>query len=205
MDEGKQTPTGAVGFVVMVFPDETAADHALDAMKAAQKAGRFAFEDAAVLRQDRHGKVHYRETGDMSAGKGAGIGALIGGVLGALAGPAGAALGAGAGAAIGGAISAADKGYRSDSLAQIGAALQPGASALIVVTDGDFLLAVQQQVPVSAIRSAVAALAPEIAAHLAAKIHVALGMFLVDGELASTVVATDAAGDALVEAVITGR
>ena len=87
----------------MAFTDETIADQALDAMKAAKKQQQFYFEDAAVIRQDVNGKVHYHETGDMSTGKGAGIGALVGGVIGILGGPAGIALGAGAGAAVGGA------------------------------------------------------------------------------------------------------
>ena len=100
----------AVGFLVVAFTDENAADQALDAMKAAKKQQQFYFENAAVIRQDAQGKVHYHETGDMSAGKGAGIGALVGGVLGILGGPAGVALGAGVGAAVGGAIAAPDKG-----------------------------------------------------------------------------------------------
>ena len=91
----------AVGFLVVAFTDEMAADQALDAMKAAKKQQQFYFEDAAVIRQDAQGKVQYHETGDMGAGKGAGIGALVGGVIGILGGPAGVVVGAGAGAAIG--------------------------------------------------------------------------------------------------------
>ena len=87
-----------VGFLVAAFTDENAADQALDAMKQARKQRQFYWEVAAVIRQDVQGKVHYHETGDMSAGKGAGIGALVGGVIGILAGPAGVVAGAGVGA-----------------------------------------------------------------------------------------------------------
>ncbi len=101
-NETQQQGIPAVGFLVMAFTDENAADQALDAMKEAKKQQQFYFEDAAVIRQDAKGKVHYHETGDMSTGKGAGIGALVGGVLGILGGPAGVVAGAGAGAAVGG-------------------------------------------------------------------------------------------------------
>ena len=87
-----------VGFLVMAFNDEKAADQALDAMKQAKKQKQFYFEEAAVIRQDVKGKVHYHETGDMGKGKGAGIGALVGGVLSLLGGPIGLAVGAGIGA-----------------------------------------------------------------------------------------------------------
>ena len=91
----------AVGFLVMAFTDEKAGDEALKAMKAAKKEKKFYFENAAVVRQDASGKVHYYETGDMKTGIGAGVGALVGGVVGILGGPAGVAFGAGTGAAVG--------------------------------------------------------------------------------------------------------
>ena len=75
MSDPQQQGVPAVGFLVMAFTDEVAADQVLDAMKQAKKQGQFYFEDAAVIRQDAQGKVHYHETGEMGAGKGAGIGA----------------------------------------------------------------------------------------------------------------------------------
>ena len=113
----------AVGFLVMAFPEETAADDALKAMKDAKKQGGFYYEDAAVIRQDAEGKVHYHETGDMSTRKGAGLGALVGGIIGILGGPAGIALGAGAGAAIGAVAAHGDAGFKNGSLDTIGVAL----------------------------------------------------------------------------------
>ena len=158
----------AVGFLVVAFTDEKAADQALDAMKAAKKQQQFYFEDAAVIRQDAKGKVHYHETGDMSTGKGAGIGALVGGVLGILGGPAGVVVGAGVGAAIGGALASGDKGFKNESLKTIGVALKPGTSAVAVITSHDFLKAMQQQVPIEDIRTVVSNLAAELSAQLAA-------------------------------------
>ena len=203
MSNTEQQGIPAVGFLVVAFTDENAADQALDEMKAAKKQQQFYFEDAAVIRQDPNGKVHYHETGDMSSGKGAGIGALVGGVLGILGGPAGVALGAGAGAAVGAAFAAGDKGFRNESLGTIGVALMPGTSAVAVITSRDFLKAVQQQVPVENLRAVVANLAAELSTQLAAGKSVAVGVLLTEEGLAIKAIAADAQSAQVVGAVIT--
>jgi uncharacterized membrane protein len=194
----------AVGFLVVAFTDEYAADQALDAMKAAKKQQQFYFEDAAVIKQDLQGKVKYHETGDMSTGKGASIGALVGGVLGVLAGPAGVVVGAGAGAAVGAAISSADKGFKNESLGTIGVALKPGTSAIAMITSHDFLKAVQQQVSIEDIRTVVSNLSTELSAQLAAGKSVAIGLLLTADGLAVKEIAADAESTSVVGAVITG-
>ena len=193
----------AVGFLVVAFLDEMAADQALDAMKEAKKQQQFYFEDAAVIRQDAQGKVHYHETGEMSTGKGAGIGALVGGVLGVLGGPAGVALGSGAGAAVGAAISSRDKGFRNESLGTVGVALKPGTSAIAAITSHDFLKAVQQQVPIDQIRTAVGNLAAEISARLGENKNVAIGLLLTEVGLAVREIAANEDTTEVVGAVIT--
>ena len=193
----------AVGFLVVAFTDEMAADQALDAMKAAKKQQQFYFEDAAVIRQDAQGKVHYHETGDMSTGKGAGIGALVGGVIGILGGPAGVAVGASAGAAIGAAIGHGDKGFKNESLNTVGVALKPGTSAVAVITSHDFLRAVQQQVPIEDIRTAVGNLAAELSARLGENKNVVIGLLLTDVGLAIKEIAADETTTEVVGAVIT--
>lgn len=194
----------AIGFLVVAFTDEYAADQALDAMKDAKKQQTFYFEDAAVIRQDPQGKVHYHETGDMSTGKGAGIGALVGGVLGILGGPGGVALGAGAGAAIGAALAAGDKGFKSESLGTIGVALMPGTSAVAAITSHDFLKAMQQQVPIEDIRTVVSNLAAELSTQLAANKNVAIGLLLTPDGLGIKEIAADETSAQVVGAVITG-
>lgn len=134
-----------VGMFVAVFVDELAAEGALDGMKAAKKSGEFYYDHAAVIRCDAKGKVHIKETGDMTTGKGAGIGAVIGGVVGLLGGPAGVALGAGAGAAIGAIAAHGDAGFDNDSLKEIGAALTPGSSAVAATTSQAFVEEVRKQ------------------------------------------------------------
>ncbi len=184
MSETQTEDIFAVGFLVMAFTDENAADEVLKEMKEAKKQKQFYFEDAAVVRQDAKGKVHYHETGDMHTGKGAEAGALIGGLLGILGGPAGVALGAGAGAAIGAAAAHGDAGFRDESLKSVGVALKPGTSALSVITSHDFLRAVQKEVDIADIRSMVSNLANEISSRLEEGKSMALGIIMSEEGLA---------------------
>jgi uncharacterized membrane protein len=193
----------AVGILVVAFTDENAADQALDAMKQAKKQQQFYFEEAAVIRQDVQGKVHYHETGDMSTGKGAGIGALVGGVIGVLAGPAGVALGASAGAAVGAAFAHADGGFNNESLGILGTALRPGTSAIVVITSRDFLKAVRDQVAIEDIRMAVGNLSRELGMRLQENKDVAVGLLLTEQGLAIKEVAVDDDSAEVIGAVIT--
>jgi len=210
MNETQPQGTAAVGFLVMAFTDETAADETLKELKEAKKQRQFYFEEAAVIKQDAKGKVHYHETGDMSTGKGAGAGALIGGILGILGGPAGIALGAGAGAAVGAAAAHGDAGFRDKSLESVGTALKPGTSALSVITSSAFLKAVQQQVSEAEMLESVKSLAAEISQKLDEGKSMALGILLTEEGLAVKEVAvsedtTEVFGMAVTdEAVVAG-
>jgi uncharacterized membrane protein len=203
MSETQQQGIAAVGFLVMAFTAEDTADQVLDVMKQAKKQGKFYFEDAAVIRQDANGHVHYHETGDMSTGKGAGVGALVGGIIGILGGPAGVALGAGAGAALGGAFAHKDKGFRNESLSTIGIALKPGTSAVAAITSSDVLKAVRADVPVEEIRVAVNNLAAELANSLAEGKDVAIGLLATEDGLMVKKIAADENSAEVVGAVIT--
>ena len=202
MSDLQQQGVPAVGFLVMAFLDETAADQTLDAMKQAKKQGKFYFEDAAVIRQDAQGKVHYHETGELGAGKGAGIGALVGGIIGVLGGPVGVALGAGVGAAVGAAASG-DKGFRNESLGTVGVALKPGTSAIAAITSHDFLRAVQQQVPIEQTRATVSNLAAELSARLGENKNVAIGLLLTENGLAIKEIAANEETAEVMGAMIT--
>lgn len=175
-----------VGMMLAAFVDEMAADQVLDAMKQAKKVGTFYFDDAAVVRQDAKGKVHIKETGDMSTGKGGGIGALIGGVVGLLGGPAGVALGAGAGAAIGAISAHTDGGFSHDSLKEIGNALLPGTSAIAATTSKKFVEVVRRETPKEQTISTARELAAEIHARLTAREDVLLGLVITEEGIAAT-------------------
>jgi uncharacterized membrane protein len=183
MNDTKNQGTPAVGFLIMAFTEEKAGDEALKAMQAARQQKRFYFENAAVIRQDTTGKVHYRETGDMKTGKGAGVGALIGGVIGIFGGPAGVALGASTGGAIGAAAAHKDAGFRDESLKTVGQAMKPGTSAVAAITNVAFLRDLQKQTDVEAIRAFVDKLAAEISAKLNEGKNVALGILLSESGL----------------------
>lgn len=193
----------AVGFLVVAFVDENGADEALEEMKQAKKRNEFYFEDAAVIRQDANGKVHYYETEDMSTGRGAGIGAIVGGILGVLGGPVGVAAGAGAGAAVGAALAHHDAGFRNESLQTVGGALKPGTSAVAAITSTDFLKAIQQQVPRADLDAAVANLANNVATRLADNMNLAIGLVLTPDGLAVKEVAANAERTEVIGAVIT--
>ncbi|MCO6451903.1 MAG: DUF1269 domain-containing protein [Caldilineales bacterium] len=203
MSDEQPQAVPAVGFLVMAFTDENAADEALKALQEAKKQNQMYFEDAAVIRQDAAGKVKYHETGDMSTGKGAGVGALVGGVLGILGGPAGIALGASAGAAIGAIAAHGDAGFKDSSLSTIGVALKPSTSALAMITSHDFLKAVQQQVGDEQLAVFVSNLAAEISRLLEAGKSMALGLVLAEDGLAMQEIAVDDQSAEVVGAVIT--
>jgi len=205
MGDPKEQGIPDVGFLVIAFTEEEMADKALAEMKAAQDKNEFNFEEAAVIRQNEHGKVKYYETGDMHGGKGAGIGALIGGVIGILGGPGGVALGAGLGAAAGGIAASGDKGFRDENIETVGGALLPGTSAIVVITSHDALKAIQDKVPAEDIKTAVANLSEEIADKLAANKRLAVRFVLSQDGLGYTQIAADDNSAEVVGAVLTAE
>jgi len=205
MSDLKEQGIPAVAFLVMAFTDENMGDQALAELKEAKSKKQLDFEDAAVIRQDAQGKVKYYETGDMHAGKGAGIGALVGGVLGILGGPGGAVVGAGVGAAIGGTAASGDRGFRDKNLNTVGVALKPGTSALAVITSHEALKAVQKEVAIEDIKTAVSNLSDELSARLAENKSVAIGLFLSEEGIAVGEIAADEESAQVVGAVITGE
>lgn len=133
------------GIIVVAYPQEETAKDVLVKANDAKKQKTFQFWDAAVVRKDEKGQYHYNETKDMSTPKGASIGAVVGGLLGLpIGGPAGIVLGAGLGAAIGGFAANTDSGIIDDRLEDVGHALQSGNSALFIVSDHDYLLAMRE-------------------------------------------------------------
>ena len=89
--------TEGVSILIAAFTREEAGKAVLKALKEAKKQRHVYFDAAAVITQDTDGDVHYSETDDMTAGKGASWGAVVGGVIGILGGPLGVVGAAGAG------------------------------------------------------------------------------------------------------------
>jgi uncharacterized membrane protein len=182
--EGQAEGVAGVGMFIAAFVDERAADGALERMKEAQRSGEFFYDDAAVIRRDAEGKLHIRETGDMSTGKGAGIGALIGGVIGILAGPAGLAVAVGAGAALGAIGAHHDAGFSNESLKEIGSALVPGSSAIAVTTSKMFVEEVRKQAPAGETLSAAREIASDIRGNLQLRQDVLYSLVITDSGVA---------------------
>lgn len=131
--------------VIAAFDDEKAADNAVKQLKSAKKDGRVDFDDVASVRRDEKGRLHVKDTGDPTAGKGALAGGLTGAVLGALAGPAGIVAGGVVGAFAGAGMAAPDTGIPDERLTEIGRALGSGTSAVIVMSDEQNLDPIKQQ------------------------------------------------------------
>lgn len=158
--------TSGVGLLIVAFTKENAGKVALKAMKEAQKEKRVFFDAAAVITQDEEGKVHFSETDDMKTGEGAGWGAVVGGVIGVLGGPVGIAAGAGIGAAIGGAASHSDAGFSDDSLEHFGSVLSPGTSALVTISNKDFLKTMREGINEEELQAVVRNLSEKISSQL---------------------------------------
>ena len=119
--------------LAFAFPGQKAANENLKDIKSSGTLDGYDIVAQCVVEQDAKGKVHVHEPG--KGGKGATIGAAIGGVLGILGGPAGVlALGA-AGAAVGGFAGHFDRYVPKEDLEELGAALAPNTSALLLLLE----------------------------------------------------------------------
>lgn len=134
-----------VELVVAAFADEDGASRALKQLQEARKEKLIGIKDAAVIQRGEDNKLHIRETGDMTGGKGAVIGGLVGAAIGIVAAPAVLVAG-GIGAAIGGlAARLRDSGFSDDRLRELGEALKPGTSALVAVIEHKWVAEVERE------------------------------------------------------------
>lgn len=126
--------------IVSVFNDENEAKKAAASLQKAKKKKFISTENVAVITKGADGKIHFTETADWDAKRGAKVGAVIGGVVGLLAGPAGVVAGGAAGAAISGAISKLhDTGIADENLERIGQSLTGGKAAVVIILEEEWL------------------------------------------------------------------
>lgn len=123
--------------MLLVFKDENSAKEALNKLKEDQKAKLIDILDAAILKKDENGKVHYQELVDMEYRK---KGLLVGGgagvLLALLGGPAGLLVSAAIGAGAGGLVSKLkDKGVPNETLKEWANELDKGSSALVALVE----------------------------------------------------------------------
>lgn len=183
-----------VGMFVAAFLSEDAAKEARKGLKQAKRSGAFYYDNVAVIRSNKKGKVKVKESGDMSTGKGAGVGALVGGVVGLLAGPAAVAWGLVIGGGSGALAALKDSGFEDKNLKELGAALPPNTSALVVTTSQAFLKEVNKQAAHGETLSVARDLATDIRDNLQAGQEVAYGLLITEaGFAAKKLVASDEA------------
>lgn len=156
-----------IQIAVAAFQEEDAASQALKELKELKKTRIIGIIDAAVIRKDEDGKLHIKETADMSGKKGAGIGALIGGAVGLLAGPIG--LVAAGGALVGWLAARRDGGIKDERLETLGDSLKPGTSAIVAIVEHKWVAELERELANAGADVATEELAAEIAAELEAK------------------------------------
>ena len=184
-----------VQVVVAAFQDEQAASDALASLKELKHERIVGIVDAAVIRKDAEGKIHIKETADLSPKKGAARGALIGGALSLLAGPLG--LVAATGAAIGGLAARHDAGFKDERLERLGQALQPGTSAIVAVVEHTWVAELEAELQEAHADVTTEALAADIAAQLEAGGEVAYTAIEgEEGAVAGRVAVNESGGDA---------
>jgi uncharacterized membrane protein len=121
--------------VSAVFSDEERAESILEMLQSMHRASTIELKDAALVIRQADGKLHIKETKEVTTAKGAKRGAIIAGIFGVIYPPsliASVIVGGGLGAFWG---KIRDTGIKNSSLKQIGDKLQPGQIALVALTD----------------------------------------------------------------------
>jgi uncharacterized membrane protein len=166
----KEIPTGVI---VAAYTEEKAAIDAYEYLRDSRTVAKLFYQVAAMVWRAEDGKLHIKEPDDKTATAGIGVGAVLGGMLGTLAGPAGVVLGASAGAAIGGLAAKGDSGIPDERLEEIGEALAPGTSALVVLLFESDVEQTRQALAEQGGKVMVTSLDADLAEHLAAGVSAA--------------------------------
>ncbi len=131
-------------FVAAVYDSEDDAKTVLDGLNRMHRSAAINLMDAAIVSRDASGKVHVKETDELTTGEGAVRGAAIAGVFGLIYPPSlivSAAIGGGIGALVG---KLRDTGLRNTTLDKVGNDLEEGKVALAILVKDASLAAVQQ-------------------------------------------------------------
>lgn len=120
--------------LAFVFDGKDAAGQAEDELKSSGALDGYKIDAQATVDQDENGKVKIHEPG--KGGVGAAVGAAAGGLLGLIGGPPGVLALSAAGAAVGGAAGHYfGRAIPKDDLEELGAALSPDSSALLMLLE----------------------------------------------------------------------
>ena len=136
MSSSDSNGSAVYNILAFAFVGQDTAKQTLSDIKSSGTLAGYDIVAQAIVEQDAKGKVHVHEPGH--GGVGAVIGGAIGGVLGMFGGPAGMlALGA-AGAAVGGVAGHLDRYIPKEDLEELGEALSPDSSALLLLLENTY-------------------------------------------------------------------
>jgi uncharacterized membrane protein len=131
-EHGGDHASGMSNLIVMTFEHEQDAAEVLATIRRLEHERVLKLADSAVVAKDLSGNVSVRNEVSSATEVGATTGAVLGGFLTLMFPPIGMAIGAASGAAIGAML---QKGVDSGVVNEVSASLQPGGSALFLVTN----------------------------------------------------------------------
>jgi uncharacterized membrane protein len=120
--------------IVLSFESESDAAATLQSLRQIERAGHLSPADTAIVTKDPDGKVHYKNELDSGVETGAVVGGILGGVFMFMFPVAGIAIGAAAGGLAG---KLADLGIDKKFEQDIAETLQPGSSALFLLSKSE--------------------------------------------------------------------
>ena len=132
----QDTGSAVYNIVAFCFDGQDTAKQTLKDAKSAGALEGYEIVAECLVSQNAKGKVHIHEPGHGVAG--AVIGGAIGGLLGLIGGPAGVLALAASGAAIGGVAGHLDRVVSKDDLEEIGEALTPDTSAVLLLLEDTY-------------------------------------------------------------------
>jgi len=135
--------------IVVVFDSESKAYEGSKALRELHADGSITLYATGVIAKDAGGKVTVKEAADEGP-LGTAVGLITGSLIGVLGGPVGLAIGAGAGTFGGILYDLATVGVSEDFLAEVGARLQPGKTAVVAEVEEEWTMPVDTRMEAAA-------------------------------------------------------
>jgi uncharacterized membrane protein len=121
--------------IASLYRDQEGAKTILDTLEGMHRASNITLKDAATVTKDEEGKLHIKETREITTGKGARRGAIIAGIFGVIY-PPSLIVSVLSGGILGGAWGKLrDTGIKTDKMRELGDNLAPGNVAVIVLAE----------------------------------------------------------------------
>lgn len=121
-----------------VYTDEEGATTILDTLQRMHRASNITLVDAALVTKGADGKLHIKETREITAAKGMRRGALVTGVLGLIY-PPSLIVSALAGGLVGGALGRLrDTGIKTGAMKDLGSTMEPGNVAVLALAEPQY-------------------------------------------------------------------